>query len=406
MKDPITTVGVDIGSTFIRGVQVTKKRSGYVIDKVGVVPTPEKSVIEGAVADQKAVAAALRDLWKEAKFDSQFVKLGIGSSKVYTQLIEVDQMPKDLFIDVMPSLLQDVVPEDGDFKFVYHQISSFSKIEKDPRNAEETITKSKMQVVYAAIPNDIITDLILTCRAAKLKPISIDLNPFALLRATTSETGSADGAQISIDIGGSTTTLVISVAGQPRYTLVSSGSADIPVGGRDITELIAKEFNIPMDKAEERKMEAIHGELPSMSDNAAGYDEDASFTSAFGGAGGSNRPVDEDERARTNRLLRARQIANKVLSETVEAIESAVSDFETSPYAHDFASGTITIHPTVLSGGVMGTKNIEDRIQRAMSAHPTVMAKPLSSRNFNKDIPNEHEYTIAVGLAVGEGGQS
>ena len=39
-----------------------------------------------------------------------------------------------------------------------------------------------------------------------------------------------------------------------------------------------------------------------------------------------------------------------------------------------------------------------------MSGLATVMAKPLSSRNFKKNVENEHEYTIAVGLAIGEGG--
>ena len=187
MKTPLTTVGLDIGSSKIRAVQVTKKRDTYIIDKVASIATPPGAVFEGEIMERKQVSAALAQLWKIGKFDTKYVKLGIGSRKVYSQLIEQDQMSHKMYKDVLPGILSDYLPEGEEFYFDYHKVGVYTRMEENPSDVENAQLKQKMQIIYTAIPKSIVNSIIPTLKEAGLKPISIDLNPFALLRANSKE---------------------------------------------------------------------------------------------------------------------------------------------------------------------------------------------------------------------------
>src|SRR5579875_1797861 len=68
---PTATIGLDIGSTSIRAVEVTHSREDRpVIDNFGQAVLPEGAVVGGVVKDEKAVTGALRQLWSAQNFRS------------------------------------------------------------------------------------------------------------------------------------------------------------------------------------------------------------------------------------------------------------------------------------------------------------------------------------------------
>ena len=78
---PRTVVGLDIGRTAVRAVELRRGRRP-VVRRHGRVPLPVGAVEAGLVVDAAAVTAALRQLWREQKIASRQVRLGVGSGSV------------------------------------------------------------------------------------------------------------------------------------------------------------------------------------------------------------------------------------------------------------------------------------------------------------------------------------
>lgn len=75
---PATTlVGLDIGSTSIRALEATIAKDRPVINNFGHVPLPPGAVVNGVARDDRAVTAALRQLWAAQTFSTKDVVLGI-----------------------------------------------------------------------------------------------------------------------------------------------------------------------------------------------------------------------------------------------------------------------------------------------------------------------------------------
>jgi type IV pilus assembly protein PilM len=78
---------------------------------------------------------------------------------------------------------------------------------------------------------------------AGLNPIDVDILPFALIRVLI-RGEQASGTTAIIDVGGSTTTVVIATDGVPQFVRI------IPTGGDDLTAAIATRLDITAELAE------------------------------------------------------------------------------------------------------------------------------------------------------------
>ena len=90
---PSTVVGLDIGRTAVRAVELRQRGREATLRRHGSVPLPRGTVESGVVADPDEVTDACRRLWKEGRFSSREVRLGISSGSVLVRQIELDWMP-------------------------------------------------------------------------------------------------------------------------------------------------------------------------------------------------------------------------------------------------------------------------------------------------------------------------
>jgi type IV pilus assembly protein PilM len=81
---------------------------------------------------------------------------------------------------------------------------------------------------------------------AGLNPVAVDLVPFALSRILLRGEQSA-GTAAMIDVGATTTTVVVSSDGVPRFVRI------IPAGGDDLTQALATRMGVSMETAESTK---------------------------------------------------------------------------------------------------------------------------------------------------------
>ena len=111
------------------------------------------------------------------------------------------------------------------------------------------------RILLAAAHRDLVGNLVAAVRGAGLTVAAVDLVPLALIRAIgrrVSDNGG--GAEAIVSIGGGVTVIVVHEAGLPRFVRV------LGLGGRLLTEAIARDLNIPFDQAEALKRQT--GQVP------------------------------------------------------------------------------------------------------------------------------------------------
>ena len=72
----VTPIGLDIGSSSIRAVEVRRAKDEYTLTNFGQVPLARGVVHAGVLADPVALTTALKQLWAACKFGTKQVRLG------------------------------------------------------------------------------------------------------------------------------------------------------------------------------------------------------------------------------------------------------------------------------------------------------------------------------------------
>src|SRR6476469_7421792 len=85
-------IGLDIGSSSIKVVQLRKKGSGYALQAFGMQPLVPQTIVDGTIMDQGAVADAVRQLWGRLKLKTKDVAIAIAGHSVIIKKISVPQM--------------------------------------------------------------------------------------------------------------------------------------------------------------------------------------------------------------------------------------------------------------------------------------------------------------------------
>ena len=86
-------IGLDIGSTAVRAVEVTGGDPPSIVHAAQV-PLPAGAVENGEVREPELVAEALRELWQRGGFKSRRVYMGVGNQRVVVREIALPYLPE------------------------------------------------------------------------------------------------------------------------------------------------------------------------------------------------------------------------------------------------------------------------------------------------------------------------
>jgi len=227
-------VGIDIGSVSIRAIEVSHSRKGTpTIERIAEVPLPEGSTKHGEVLETNTIAGVLRQLWAVGKFKTKDVALGMGNQRVLSRDLTVPRAPLPQIRESLPFLVQDLLPVP-----VGDAILDFYATGEGVGEGGPVVHG----LLVAAIKDAVLAN-VQAAQLAGLNPVGVDLIPFALSRALT-PVSSSIGTIALVEIGGNTSTVVISVDGVPQFVRI------IPTGGDEMTKQIGLRLEIPMDQAE------------------------------------------------------------------------------------------------------------------------------------------------------------
>jgi type IV pilus assembly protein PilM len=251
-------IGLDIGSTAVRAVELTGGDPPTVV-RAAQVPLPAGAVENGEVREPEAVTEALRELWQRGGFKSRRVWMGVGNQRVVVREIALPFLPEKELKASLGFQVQEFIPMPVDE----------AVLDYDPLGEFEQDGRQMLRMLLVAAQRVMVDQLVNAAIGAKLEPIGLDLVPFAIVRAVGTSDAGMDledtGDEAVIDIGAHVTNIVVHARGIPRFVRI------LPSGGRDITNAIARAFSVEDDVAEQLKRgEGVEMEDPPSAEDVQG----------------------------------------------------------------------------------------------------------------------------------------
>jgi len=230
-------VGLDISANGMRAAEMggpSKARPELI--RYHSMALPHGAVIRGEVVEPATVATVLKQLWSAGGFTSKNVVLGIGNSRVLARDLTVPKAPLNRIRESLPFHVQDMLPfptEDAllDFYPISEGVDASGPV---------------VNGLLVAALKDAVLGNVKAVQLAGLNPVAVDLVPFALSRILLRGEQSA-GTAAMIDVGATTTTVVVSSDGVPRFVRI------IPAGGDDLTQALATRMGVSLEIAENTK---------------------------------------------------------------------------------------------------------------------------------------------------------
>ncbi len=106
-------VGVDIGSTAVRAVQVTKSRGGKItVVHAAEIPLPDETIVAGDLREPVVLTNAMKLLWKQGRFSNKNIAIGIASQQTMVRQVDLPYDFGEDFKDTLPYKVQQDLPVD------------------------------------------------------------------------------------------------------------------------------------------------------------------------------------------------------------------------------------------------------------------------------------------------------
>ncbi len=238
-------LGVDIGSSSIKVIQLSRKKGRAQLDTYGEIslgPYAGKDVGQPARLPVDKTAEVLTDLLKEANVTAKTCGVSIPFDVSLVSIIEMPNLGHKKLNEMIPLEARKYVPGNISDMFLDWLIMPQEKKRSAEKNEPE-----KVSVLVVAIHNEAIKRYQEIIKRAGLNLGFIELEMFSTIRAV-SEEGSGSSEMI-IDIGASKTKVYIVDNNSIRKTHI------VGTGSQNVTRAISTSGGLSLTRAEEIKRE-------------------------------------------------------------------------------------------------------------------------------------------------------
>jgi len=246
-------MGIDISSTGIKLVELSRTRSGFELASMAMVPLPRDAIVENTIIDSTAVSEALTEAVRTARPSTKNAALAVAGNAV---IIKTVSMPVTTEFELEAQIEYEAdqhVPYDIDDVFLDFHIQGISA--DDPE---------KMDVVLVACKREVVEDYQLVLSEAGLNAKCMDCAVFALENAAeiTDQHAAPTGGEYALpDQDAEVNALVNIGANMMNINVLIDGRMafvrDQFYGGGNLTEEIQKAHNISYQAAEQLKTEGF-----------------------------------------------------------------------------------------------------------------------------------------------------
>lgn len=230
-------IGLDIGSSSIKLVQIKVGRKSKALQNFGIEPLPPGAIVDGAIVNPEAVAGAIRNLVKRIHLRGKEVAIAASGNSVFIRRLQIPAMEGAALAEQMEWEVKQNVPYARDEVIVDWEVMV-------PRTPE-----GQMEVVLVAAKREIVEQYVETVKAAGLSPVIVDTDAFAMQNAVEEVIGlGVDETFAVINVGAHFSTISIVRGGKPVF------HRNLVFGGDTFTEAIRHRLAVGLEGAEAYKV--------------------------------------------------------------------------------------------------------------------------------------------------------
>jgi type IV pilus assembly protein PilM len=339
-------IGLDIGTSTIKLVQLKLGRKGVSLQNFGIQPLPPQAIVDGAIMNHGAVVDAIRELAKRIHLRGKDACLAVSGNSVIIKRITIPHMEGAALAEQMEWEVQQNIPFSRDDVVVDHCVL----VEQTP--------EGQMDVLLVAAKKEVVEQYQHVVRDAGFTPIVIDAAAFAMQNAVEVAVGFAPGETVGvINVGAGSSTISIVADGMPVFT------REVGSGGNTYTEAIQQRLALSVDGAESYKV---------------------------GGAAAGSADVVPQE---VHQILA--QVSEEIAGEYQRSIDFYVNDAVDGNLARIYLAGGSALVPQL-------AKAVQDRSRIPVHILDPFSRCEVDSRRFDVDYlkANAPMATVAFGLAL------
>jgi type IV pilus assembly protein PilM len=233
-------LGLDISSTSVKLLELSRSGGEYRVESYGVEPLPENAVVEKNISDIEGVGEAIQRLVDRCKTKVKLAAVAVAGSAVITKTIE---MGAQLNEDEMENQIQ--VEADQYIPYPLEEVAVDFEVQGPSPRSEEQV-----EVLIAACRRENVEmrEAALELGGLKAKVVDIEAHcmqrAFELVRGQFAEEEDEEDQVIAIvDIGATMTTLSVLTSSGAPYT------REQLFGGKQLTEEIQRRYSLSVEEA-------------------------------------------------------------------------------------------------------------------------------------------------------------
>lgn len=224
-------VGVDIGTSAVKAVELRRAGSGYQLAGFGLAEVPFGAIDVGEIRQPAAVQAAISTALGQAKTEATDAVIGVSGGSVIAKRVTLPKMSEAELEESIRWEAEQHIPFDIDDVNLDFQIVGG----EGPQT----------EVMLTAVKKGKVESYVEVAKAAGLNVVVVDADVFALeTQYEFNHAGEIDEVVALVNIGHETTNTNILQAGVSVY------ARDIFMGGQRYAAALAQRFNVAMPEAE------------------------------------------------------------------------------------------------------------------------------------------------------------
>ena len=234
-----TIVGLDVGSSSIKAVELKRKGGQIEVAHLGLEPLSSDIVVDSMIVDSGTVSSAISKLFADNQIKTKAVATAVSGHSVIVKKIS------------LPSMSEQELAETIEKEAAQHIPFDLADVSLDYQILSDEVGSPQMDVLLVAVKKDKILNYTNVLSMAGRTPAIVDIDALALQNCYEYNYQPAPGQVVALlNLGASVMNINIVRGGIPLFT------RDVSVGGNQYTDALRKELDLSFEDAERLK----HGE--------------------------------------------------------------------------------------------------------------------------------------------------
>ncbi|WP_339803762.1 pilus assembly protein PilM [uncultured Marinobacter sp.] len=237
-KKSSTVLGVDISSSSVKLLELSRQGSRFKVESHAVEPLPANAVVEKNITDAEAVGEAIKRVVSKARTGVKLAAVAVSGSAVITKVIQMNSGLNEFEMEDQIALEAD--------QYIPYPLDEVA-IDFEVQGASES-NPDQVDVLLAACRRENVEVRESALDIAGLDAKIVDVEAYALERAYSLIESQLEGhgeelVVAIVDVGATMTTLSVLAGGKTVYT------REQIFGGKQLTEEIQRRYGLSVEEA-------------------------------------------------------------------------------------------------------------------------------------------------------------